>query len=628
MRRSICQTEPHIANAGQQGTWKFIYTTSTSLPKGTKILFDTMSQGRPFEWELPKTDSKSPKNLIWMKAGDKVIKAKAITLKNSLTQAYEFELSVDIKVGEKFIIFMGSPDEKSEEKGNKAQTTTQRKRQFQIYIDTKGKGEYKEVETFQMDIKGNVLQNIRIIAPSIVGRNKRFDVIVRFEDEFGNLTGRAPADTLIELSYEHLRENLNWKLFVPETGFITLPSLYFNEPGVYRIQLKNTATGDLFFSSPIQCFADSDLNLFWGLFHGESERWDAVSQIESCLRFFRDEKALQFYGVSPFESEEKIDSDQWKKLANQLAESHEDDRFCTFLGFQYVGEPKQEGVRQFIFSKDNKPLLKKKDAKSNSLKKIYKSIPAKEFISIPTMTLAKQSAYNFEDFDPEHEPVVEIYNAWGSSECLSKEGNLFPLEGKKLTEIKEGSVINALLKGCRFGFVAGGYDDRGIYESLYDSDQAQYSAGLTAIYSKEQNRNALMDALRNRRCYGTTGAKMIIGFEIAGNPMGSALSTKNKPGLSFNRHITGKIIGTAPIEEIQLIRNGKIIESFQPNKDEFDLQFDDNEALSKIILSSKTNPFVFYYLRILQKDGHAGWSSPIWIDQEEGAPVKKEKKKK
>ena len=30
-----------------------------------------------------------------------------------------------------------------------------------------------------------------------------------------------------------------WKLFIPETGFITLPNLYFNEPGVYKIQLKN-----------------------------------------------------------------------------------------------------------------------------------------------------------------------------------------------------------------------------------------------------------------------------------------------------------------------------------------------------------------------------------------------------
>ena len=78
--------------------------------------------------------------------------------------------------------------------------------------------------------------------------------IVRFEDEFGNLTNNAPEDTLIELSHEHLRENLNWKLFVPETGFISLPNLYFNEAGIYTIQLVNSKTKEIFRSAPISVF--------------------------------------------------------------------------------------------------------------------------------------------------------------------------------------------------------------------------------------------------------------------------------------------------------------------------------------------------------------------------------------
>src|SRR6202035_2352412 len=123
---------------------------------------------------------------------------------------------------------------------NMAQTYVQRRRPFYLYVDPTGKGHYQEPEVFTMDIRGGDLKLIRILTPSFVTRNKRFDVIVRFEDEFGNLTSTAPDDTLIELSHEHLRENLNWKLFVPETGFITLPNLYFNEPGVYTITLRNS----------------------------------------------------------------------------------------------------------------------------------------------------------------------------------------------------------------------------------------------------------------------------------------------------------------------------------------------------------------------------------------------------
>ena len=106
---------------------------------------------------------------------------------------------------------------------------------------------------------------IRIITPSFVTKNKRFDVVVRFEDEFGNLTNETAENTLIELTYEYLRENLNWKLFIPETGFIALPNLYFNEAGVYTIQLKNLSTGEVFRSAPIKCFAEAHDYLFWGL---------------------------------------------------------------------------------------------------------------------------------------------------------------------------------------------------------------------------------------------------------------------------------------------------------------------------------------------------------------------------
>src|SRR5437763_1874436 len=116
-----------------------------------------------------------------------------------------------------------------------------------------------------MDIRGNILHTIKILAPSFVTKNKRFDITVRFEDEYGNLTNHAPPETLIDLSYEHLRENLNWKLFVPETGFVILPNLYFNEAGIYRIQLRNLKNQETFISSPIKCFNDNGRNLLWGL---------------------------------------------------------------------------------------------------------------------------------------------------------------------------------------------------------------------------------------------------------------------------------------------------------------------------------------------------------------------------
>jgi len=62
MRRSICYCEPNAALAGEIATWKFSYTTATSLPKGNTPQVDLLSRGREIDWELPSTSIKDKKN--------------------------------------------------------------------------------------------------------------------------------------------------------------------------------------------------------------------------------------------------------------------------------------------------------------------------------------------------------------------------------------------------------------------------------------------------------------------------------------------------------------------------------------------------------------------------------------
>lgn len=623
MRRSISFCEPNQALAGEVNTWKFVYTTANALPKGTRLRFDIQTKGRDIDWEVPSTNLKDGKNLIFgILNNGKLLQAKAVEVPNSFVPVFEFILPSQIPAGENFTIVMGAPKEgitHARKSGNRAQTNSQRRRPFNLYVDPSGKGHYTEPEVFTIDIRGNVLKAIRVLAPSFATRNKRFDVIVRFEDEFSNLTSFAPEDTLIELSHEHLRENLNWKLFVPETGFITLPNLYFNEPGIYTIQLRNSKTKEIFRSSPIKCFPENTKHLFWGQLRGESERIDSTENIESCLRHFRDDKAINFFASSPFENQEETPNDIWKLIVQNILEFDEADRFSTFIGFQWVGNPKEEGVRQLIFTKDNKTLLRKKDPKYSSLKKIYKSFSPKELISIPCFTMAKGYEYDFENFTPEFERVVEIYNSWGCSEMSKKEGNLAPIQSKNkkgIQESGEGSIVKALLKNKRFGFVAGGLDDRGIYGTLYDEGQEQYPAGVTAIIANEHSRNALADALYNRSCYATTGERIIVGLYLAGFPMGKEVSTADKPGLMINRHLSGYVAGSTDLKSVELIRNGKVIKSFDCKGYSLEFAYDDMIPIEKTVIDAKDKkpPFVFYYLRVVQEDGHMAWSSPIWVD--------------
>lgn len=649
MRRSICYTEPNIVYAGEIGTWKFIYTTAISLPKGAKFLFDMQSNGRDIDWQTPTASPKAKSNVIYAHTEEgKPFYAKEVDNPNSYVPFFEFTLEEEVKAGENIYIILGAPPKsKSDEEGSATQLFVQRRRAFAIYVCPKPKGKYEdEPSLFTLDVKGNELEQIRILTPSYVMRNKRFDITIRFEDAYGNLTNNAPEDTLIELTYDQLRENLNWKLFVPETGFITLPNLYFNEPGIYTLKLTNLQNKETYYSWPIKCFAETDQQLLWGLLHGESERVDSTVSIESCMRHFRDERNLNFYSTSSFESAEETPPDIWKSISQSVADFNEEDRFITFLGQQWAGTNGTEGVRQLIFNKENKQILRKKDLKSNTLKKIYRLFSEGEMISIPSFTMGKGNEYHFDNFTPEFERVVEIYNAWGSSECPSTEDNQRPIshEGKKgVKEAPEGSIRSALSKNCRFGFVAGGLDDRGIYSEFYDSDQLQYTPGLTAIITEEFSRDAIFKALFNRSCYATSGERIILGVNLSGAGMGQEMSTEKKPGLVLNRHISGFIAASNEIELVEVIRNGEVIGSFEPNVTNYEFEFDDMSPLLDICIQPKVKkdpPFSYYYVRVLLKNGHRAWASPIWIDYVEtketetlaamnqGTPSSKKKGKK
>jgi hypothetical protein len=633
MARSICKTHPAVTLAGHSGNWNFIFIPGTNLPEKSILRFDLLSNGDDASWEIPTAASNIKLNCIWLTIEEeKKIFPTPIT-ENGKT-VFDFTLNRAVKAGEELIITIGSFGKTSEKK-NSAQKYIQRKRPFHLYVDTKGKGHFpKEPEIFHIDVKGGKLHNIRIISPSIVARNDRFDLMLRFEDAFGNLTGYAPEGTLIELSYSQLRENLNWKLFIPETGYLSLPNLYFNEPGTYKIKLKNLSTNDVYYSCPIECNKDAGDSLYWGVLHSESKRYKNVEDLENSLRSFRDDHALQFYASSVLESENETSSADWKLLSSQIAQFNEEERFVSMLGFQWFGEPSTEGLRHFIYPKDNKPLLRIKDSKSNTLKKIYRSHTPKELLSIPCLTMAKGFSYNFKDFNPDFERVVEIFNMYGSSECSTKKGNPFPIrtKGRKtgMSETEEGSIQKALSKNCRFGFVAGGFDSRGVYADTVVNDQIEYTEGLTAIFCKEYSRDNLFLALYNRSCYATTGARIIVSFKIAGMPIGSELSTETKPGLEFNRHIEVKISGTSKIKEIIVYRNLEVFKLIENVEDIYEFTLDDSELLSKIAINCNDEkpPFIYYYLRITQEDGSVAYVTPIWIDYIVGSSLKTKSKNK
>lgn len=129
----------------------------------------------------------------------------------------------------------------------------------------------------------------------------------------------------------------------------------------------------------------------------------------------------------------------------------------------------------------------------------------------------------------------------------------------------KGFVQNALQEGLRLGFVGGGdmhYSWPGDHVKC-GYPPTDYTAGLTAVWCRANDRDAIWQGLYNRRCYATTGARIIVDFRVAGMLMGSEISLSHAPFLKENREIYVEVHGTSKLDAVELVRNGKVIRTLE-----------------------------------------------------------------
>jgi hypothetical protein len=126
--------------------------------------------------------------------------------------------------------------------------------------------------------------------------------------------------------------------------------------------------------------------------------------------------------------------------------------------------------------------------------------------------------------------------------------------------------------------------------------------GLAGIVTEDLTRAGVLEALRARRVYATSGARIVLRFAVDGAPMGATLA----PGQTEVAHqAVVQVLGTAPLARIDLIRSGEVVGQFR--------DAEANDALASFeIPPLQAGEYV--YVRVLQQDGALAWSSPIFVD--------------
>jgi hypothetical protein len=193
-----------------------------------------------------------------------------------------------------------------------------------------------------------------------------------------------------------------------------------------------------------------------------------------------------------------------------------------------------------------------------------------------------------EAHDPVTTPVWEICSCHG---CYEHADHPLGQRG----ELRDQLVDVMLRKGHRFGFTASS-DSHGL---LYHHGEARkrdpYRTGLTAIQAPSLDRAAVLDALRTRRCYATSGVKILLDVTVDGAPMGSTIRAS---GSALVVEVRAR--GTAKIARVDLVGPDGVLESVAIDADEADFRRETSAG--------------FVYARVVQTDGEMAWSSPVFVD--------------
>ena len=353
--------------------------------------------------------------------------------------------------------------------------------------------------------------------------------------------------------------------------------------------------------------------IYRGDMHRHSEiSWDGYNDgsLLDTYRYAIDAAALDFLAVTEHNFGVMDEYDWWRsqKFVDLFRIGKE---FMPLFGYERSARY-PNGHRNVIFPYRGAPILDVQHYEFNAWtqggayirqgpERFFAYLRKYNGIAMPH-TSATDMGTDWADYDPEVEPVVEIYQSDRTSyECadcwraadpddIAKQfGGLKPPQG--LSARRAASVSKAWAKGYRLGVQA-------------SSDHLGVHTAYSMLLAEDNSREALVDAIRKRHTYGATD-NIILDFRLVDGDreylMGEEALVTSPP--RFRIHVEG----TAPIGDVEIVKNNKMVYSSRPGTQRVDFEYRDNTAPGE--------EASFYYLRVRQtdRDRQIGWSSPIWV---------------
>jgi hypothetical protein len=203
-------------------------------------------------------------------------------------------------------------------------------------------------------------------------------------------------------------------------------------------------------------------------------------------------------------------------------------------------------------------------------------------------TSATSMGTDWRDNDAALEPIVEIYQ--GDRQNYEKpDAPRSNSQGDSIGGWRPaGFLSNALEMGYRLGFQS-------------SSDHISTHMSYCNLWVTGSSREAIMDAFRNRRIYGSTD-NILADVRCGNHFMGEEFTVNDAPAISV------KLVGTGDFARVFIVKDNEYVFSTEPNSRQVRFAWKDNDSQP-----GKTS---YYYVRGEQTDGQLVWVSPMWITRQ------------
>jgi hypothetical protein len=469
-----------------------------------------------------------------------------------------------LRAGDTLTIRLG--DRRQGSPGYRLQTNVEAKVELKTSVDAFATYEFCELPVQPaFDLIPGPAASWKAILPSLAIVGEPFRLAVVAEDKWGNPTADASAN--FELAASQPLRGLPASLDIRNGGGPrVIENLIADAEG--DIELRLMADGEeIARANPLRVVKQATLRRYWGDLHGQSGETIGMGTAEAYFRYARDAAFIDMVGHQG--NDFQITDDFWSELNRLTAEFDVPGRFVCLPGYEWSGNTGMGGDRNIFYRREGRPIRRSSHILvqgQTSTEAIYTADDLFRALDGEDAIVIAHVGGRYADLKYAHdgrlERAVEVHSTWGTFEWL---------------------LHDAFEKGFRVGVVCHSDDHKG-RPGATRPGASSFGAigGLTCYFMPELTRDALFEALRQRRHYGTTGARIFVDLHAAfdqpvtrfsDDPLlgpakesavqRAAMGDIIRPGGAPMR-LSAEVIGTVPVERVDIMHGTSVAQTVRP----------------------------------------------------------------